>query len=74
MSDSWARTGAVPRTCQVNNGGREDRFMSRKKGGVVLALALACGAVMLAVQVLRVPVSTTHWWYRVAELLARFSG
>jgi len=32
------------------------------------------GAVMLAVQVLRVPVSTTPWWYAVADFLARFSG
>jgi hypothetical protein len=32
------------------------------------------GALLLAVQVLRVPVSTTHWWYAVADFLARFSG
>jgi hypothetical protein len=32
------------------------------------------GAFMLAVQFLRVPVSTTHWWYAVADFLARFSG
>lgn len=32
------------------------------------------GALMLAVQVLRVPVSTTQWWYAVADFLARFSG
>jgi hypothetical protein len=32
------------------------------------------GAVILAVQVLRVPVSTTQWWYSAAEFLARFSG
>ena len=35
---------------------------------------LAGGAVMLAVQVLRLPISTTHWWYAVANFLARFSG
>ena len=32
------------------------------------------GAVMVAVHVLRIPVSTTSWWYGVADLLARFSG
>jgi hypothetical protein len=32
------------------------------------------GTVMVAVQVLRAPVSTTHWWYAVTEFLARFSG
>jgi hypothetical protein len=32
------------------------------------------GAVTLAVQVLRVPASTTAWWYAVADFLARFSG
>ena len=32
------------------------------------------GAIILAVQVLRVPLSTTHWWYAVADFLARFSG
>ena len=32
------------------------------------------GAVILAVQVLRVPVSATPWWYAVAEFMARFSG
>jgi uncharacterized membrane protein YhaH (DUF805 family) len=31
------------------------------------------GAVMLAVQILRVPLSTTAWWYSAADLLARFS-
>ena len=29
---------------------------------------------MLAVQVLRVPASTTAWWYAIADVLARFSG
>ncbi len=32
------------------------------------------GALILAVQVLRVPLSTTQWWYALAELMARFSG
>jgi hypothetical protein len=32
------------------------------------------GAIILAVQVLRVPMSTTQWWYAMAEFMARFSG
>jgi len=32
------------------------------------------GAILLAVQVLRVPFSTTDWWYATADFLARFSG
>ena len=32
------------------------------------------GAIMLGVQLLRVPVSTTGWWYGVADFLVRFSG
>lgn len=32
------------------------------------------GGIMLAVQILRVPVSTTTWWYAVADFLARFSA
>lgn len=32
------------------------------------------GALMLAVQLMRGPVSTTQWWYAVADFLARFSG
>jgi hypothetical protein len=32
------------------------------------------GAIVLAVQVLRVPLSTTPWWYAIADFLARFSG
>jgi hypothetical protein len=32
------------------------------------------GGAIVAVQVLRVPLSTTPWWYGVADLLARFSG
>jgi hypothetical protein len=32
------------------------------------------GTIMLAVHVLRVPVSTTEWWYAIADFLARFSA
>jgi hypothetical protein len=32
------------------------------------------GAIIVAVQVLRVPMSTTEWWHAIADLLARFSG
>ncbi len=32
------------------------------------------GAIVLAVQVLRIPLSTTPLWYAVADFLARFSG
>jgi hypothetical protein len=32
------------------------------------------GAIALAVQFLRLPASTTHWWYAIADFLARFSG
>ena len=32
------------------------------------------GAIMLAVQFLRLPLSTTPWWFAVADFLARFSG
>ena len=32
------------------------------------------GVIMVAVQVLRVPVSTTQSWYAIADFLARFSG
>lgn len=32
------------------------------------------GAILLAVQVLREPVSKTHWWLEIADILARFSG
>ena len=35
---------------------------------------LVGGAIMLAVHVLRGPVSTTAWWYAIADVLARFSG
>jgi hypothetical protein len=31
------------------------------------------GFVIVAVQLLRVPVSTTQWWYAIADFLARFS-
>jgi hypothetical protein len=32
------------------------------------------GATILAVQVVRDPISTTKWWYAIADFLARFSG
>ncbi len=32
------------------------------------------GATIVAVQVVRDPISTTQWWYAMAEFLARFSG
>lgn len=32
------------------------------------------GAIMLAVQVLRAPLSTTPWWLAIADFFARFSG
>ena len=32
------------------------------------------GAAIIAVQVLRDPISTTQWWYGVADSLARFGG
>ena len=32
------------------------------------------GVIMICMQVLRAPVSTTQWWYGVADFLARFSG
>ena len=35
---------------------------------------LVGGAIILAVQVLRGPASTTTWWYALADFLARFSG
>ena len=34
-------------TEQATTKGRDDRFMTKKRGGVLLALALACGAVMV---------------------------
>jgi hypothetical protein len=35
---------------------------------------VAGGILLLAVQFLRGPVSTTHWWYAIADFLARFGG
>lgn len=32
------------------------------------------GVIMVGVHLLRAPVSTTQWWYGVADFLARFSG
>jgi hypothetical protein len=38
------------------------------------AAYLIGGAILLAVQVLRAPLSTTPWWFAIADFLARFSG
>jgi hypothetical protein len=38
------------------------------------AAYLVGGAIMIAVQVLRIPLSATAWWLAVADFLARFSG
>jgi hypothetical protein len=32
------------------------------------------GAIVVAVQLLRAPLSTTPWWFAIADFLARFSG
>jgi hypothetical protein len=32
------------------------------------------GLILVAVPILRVPMSTTQWWYTIADFLARFSG
>ena len=32
------------------------------------------GAIVLAIQVLRIPLSTTSWWFAIADYLARFSS
>jgi hypothetical protein len=32
------------------------------------------GGAIVGVQLLRGPISTTHWWYAIADFLARFSG
>jgi hypothetical protein len=32
------------------------------------------GRVIVALQFLRAPLSTTSWWYAIADFLARFSG
>jgi hypothetical protein len=32
------------------------------------------GVIMVAVQIVRVPISRTPWWYAIADFLARFSG
>jgi hypothetical protein len=32
------------------------------------------GAVLVVVQILRVPISTTQWWYGFADFLVRFAG
>jgi hypothetical protein len=35
---------------------------------------LAGGALLLAVQILRAPASTTAWWYAIADFCARFGA
>jgi hypothetical protein len=35
---------------------------------------LVGGAIVLAVQILRGPLSTTQWWYAFADVLARLAG
>ena len=32
------------------------------------------GAIVLAVQILRAPLSTTPWWFAISDFLARLSG
>ena len=32
------------------------------------------GAILLGVEVLRIPLSTTRWWFAIADFLAKFSG
>jgi hypothetical protein len=48
-------------------------FDWRTRGRVHPAYLIG-GAAIVAVQLLRVPVSTMQWWYAVADFLARFSG
>ena len=38
------------------------------------ATYLVGGAILIAVQLLRIPASTTSWWYAVADFMARFGG
>jgi hypothetical protein len=45
----------------------------RMRGRPHLAYVIGGGA-LLAVQLLRIPLSTTPWWYAVADFLATFSG
>jgi len=45
----------------------------RLRGRPHLAYVIG-GVVLVAVQILRVPMSTTRWWYAFADFLARFSG
>jgi hypothetical protein len=45
----------------------------RRRGRVHPAYVIG-GVIVLAVQFLREPVSTTHWWYAIADFLARFGG
>jgi hypothetical protein len=45
----------------------------RTRGRVHPAYVLG-GVIVVALQVLRMPISTTHPWYAIADFLARFSG
>jgi len=45
----------------------------RTRGRPHLAYLIG-GAAIVAVQVVRDPISTTEWWYAMADFLARFSG
>lgn len=45
----------------------------RRRGRVHPAYVFG-GILILAVQLLREPVSTTHWWYAIADFLSRFGG
>jgi hypothetical protein len=75
-------TGGPPRTV-------ESVLMSTMAADLLLLAAIAYdvrtrgrphpvyivgGALLVAVQVLRAPLSTTQWWYAVADSLARFAG
>ena len=42
--------------------------------GRIHRVYLIGGGIIVAVHLLRVPVSTTQWWYAIADFLANFSG
>jgi hypothetical protein len=45
-----------------------------RKRGRPHPVYLVGGGLMIAIHVLRIPVSTTAWWYAVADFLAGLSG
>jgi len=45
----------------------------RKRGRIHPAYLIG-GGIIVAVQLLRVPLSTTQWWYAIADVLSRFGG